>query len=225
MLKPAQLYEEELRRKMVSCWHDPAYMYYSGWTGDEVPKLPDNYYDEHNFVSVDKDDNVIGYIAYHVSWSTMSAYNFGAISFDRGNLLFGRDLFTAIDNLFNRYHMNRIQWRVIADNPVAKSYKRFIMKHGGVECSHLRQVARLLDGQLHDAIEYEILAKDYYGANAHNKGKEECVFQTIALLDKLKRDYLGTTITIETQSKSVTCCIADANIYDNCTGDIVIDAE
>lgn len=165
MLKPAQLYEDELKKKMISCWHDPKYKYYSGWTGDVVPKLPDNYYDEHNFVSVDRDNNVIGYISYHVCWSTMSASNFGAISFDLGNPVFGKDLYTAIDNLFNSYHMNRIQWRVISDNPVIKNYRRFAARHGGVECSHLRRVAKLADGMLHDAIEFEILAEDYNGTS------------------------------------------------------------
>ena len=50
--------------------------------------IPDNNADSHCFVSVDKDDNVIGYISYNVDWSAMSADNWGIISFDKGNLIF-----------------------------------------------------------------------------------------------------------------------------------------
>jgi hypothetical protein len=30
MLYPAQLYKEELQKKMISKWYDPKYMYYFG---------------------------------------------------------------------------------------------------------------------------------------------------------------------------------------------------
>lgn len=161
MLKPAQIYSEELKEKMTQCWYDPRYMYYSGWTGDETLNLPENNYDRHDFVSVDADGNVIGYISYCVNWITMSAYRFGALNFDIGNLTFGKDLYTAICNLFEIYHMNRVEWCVIEDNPIIKTYRRFAEKHGGVQCSRHRQVAKLMDGKLHNSIEFEIMAEDF----------------------------------------------------------------
>lgn len=36
-------------------------------------ELPSDNYDRHCFVSVDKDDNVIGYISYYVDWTAMPA--------------------------------------------------------------------------------------------------------------------------------------------------------
>ena len=37
----------------------------------------------------------------------------------------------------------------------------FIKKHGGRECAYHRQVAKLLDGKLHDDVEFEILACEF----------------------------------------------------------------
>jgi hypothetical protein len=161
MLKPAQLYSEQVKEKMINCWYDEYYKYYSGWTGNNLPELPDNCYETHNFVSVDKEDNVIGYISYHINYVNMTADNFGIISFDKGNLMFAKDLYTAIKNLFKVYHMNRISWNMIVGNPVYTSYKRFIKKYGGRECAYYRQCARLMDGLLYDSISFEILSSEF----------------------------------------------------------------
>lgn len=163
MLKPAQLYSEQVKEKMINCWYDEYYKYYSGWTGNNLPELPDNCYETHNFVSVDKEDNVIGYISYHINYTNMTADNFGIISFDKGNLMFAKDLYTAIKNLFKVYHMNRISWNMIVGNPVYTSYKRFIKKYGWRECAYYRQCARLMDGLLYDSISFEILSSEFRG--------------------------------------------------------------
>lgn len=60
------------------------------------------------------------------------------------------------------YHMNRVGWFAYADNPAVKGYRSFIEKHGGRECAYLRQVAKLTDGKLHDAVEFEILAEEFH---------------------------------------------------------------
>lgn len=160
MLKPAQLYREELQKKYVECWYKPENQYYSGWTGMQIPDLPDNCYDTHDFVSVDKDNNVIGYISYRVSWITMSADNFGIISF--GNSVeFAKDVYKAICDLFEKHNMNRVSWSAFIENPAVKGYRNFIKKHGGRECAYHRQVAKLLDGKFHDDVEFEILASEF----------------------------------------------------------------
>lgn len=161
MLRPAQLYKDELQKKHATTWYDLDYMYWNGGTGDSQINIHDNNYDCHQFVSVDNEDNVIGYITYSVDWGAMSADRFGIISFDKGNILFAKDVYTAICNLFEKYHMNRIQWFAFADNPAVRGYRNFIKRHGGVECAHCREVAKLMDGKLHDSISFEILAKEF----------------------------------------------------------------
>ena len=66
MLKPAQLYEEKLQACMINTWYKPEYIYYHGGTGEYTLDLPDNNKYSHCFVSVDKNDHVIGYISYNI---------------------------------------------------------------------------------------------------------------------------------------------------------------
>lgn len=161
MLKPAQLYEEQLKLKFTEEWYDIRNMYYAGWTGTEIPELPKNNYDQHHFVSVNKKDEVIGYISYNICYLSMSADRFGIISFDKGNVEFAKDLYTAICNLFEIYNMNRISWCCYVDNPAIRGYRNFVKKHGGKECAYYRQITKLQDGKLHDSIEFEILASEF----------------------------------------------------------------
>lgn len=161
MLKPAQAYKDRLYEEYINTWYKPENIFYAGWTGDSMPELPDNNYDSHHFVSVDKNDNLIGYISYSVDWIAMSTDRFGIISFDKGNILFAKDVYKAICDLFEVYHMNRISWCAYADNPAIRGYRNFIRKHGGRECGYHRQNARLQDGKLHDSVEFEILACEF----------------------------------------------------------------
>lgn len=161
MLKPAQLYEDRLQKENIKSWYRPENIYWNGGPGGCTLDLPDDNYDRHCFVSVDKDDNIIGYIRYAVDWSAMSANNFGIISFRKNSLGFGKDVFRVVCDLFEVYHMNRIQWLAYEDNPTIKAYRNFIKKHGGRECGHYRQAVRLQDGKLHDSVSFEILAAEF----------------------------------------------------------------
>lgn len=161
MLKPAQLYKEELEAKIIESWYRPENIYWNSGVYDSVVELPDNNYDQHNFVSIDSNGIVIGYICYEVDWTALSASGFGAISFDKGNPIFGKDLYTAICNIFETYHLNRISWHCYADNPAIRGYRNFIKKHGGRECGYQRQVSRLQDGKLHDSVQFEIMADEW----------------------------------------------------------------
>lgn len=162
MLKPAHLFKEELNRKNYETWYDHRYMYYHSGTGAYDIQLADNNCDKHQFVSVDKEGNVIGYISYRIDWCALSADNFGIISYDIGNMEFLKDCYQVVCDLFEKYHMNRIGWFAYADNPAVRGYRNFIRKHGGVECAYHRQIAKLTDGKLHDAIQFEILAEEFH---------------------------------------------------------------
>lgn len=161
MLKPAQLYREELQEENINAWYQPKNIYWNGGVGDESIDLPDDNYDSHHFVSVDKNDNVIGYICYSVDWNALSADRFGMISFRKGNIEFAKDVYRAICNIFKVYHLNRIQWCCFTDNPAIRGYRNFIKKHGGRECGYYREKARLQDGLLHDMVDFEIMAEEF----------------------------------------------------------------
>lgn len=171
MLKPAQLYEEELREANIKSWYRPENIYWHGGTAEYNIELPDNNGDSHCFVSVDKDDNVIGYISYDIDWQAKSAYQWGIVSFKKGSIEFARDVYRAIYDCFNVYHLNRIGWFCWADNPAIRGYRNFIKKYGGCECAYRRQYALLRDGKLHDSVEFEILAEEFRGPKIPEKQK------------------------------------------------------
>jgi len=161
MLRPAQLYEDELRTKHIETWYRPEYMYYDGDVGDSIADLPADNYNKHCFVSVNEDDEIIGFITYNVSYLAMSADGFAIISFDRGNMLFIKDVYTAICNIFDMYRMNRLSFYCFADNPAIKAYRQFIKRHGGTENGCQHELALLRDGKLHDEVSFEIMARDF----------------------------------------------------------------
>lgn len=161
MLKPAQLYKEKLQEENIKSWYNKENKYQSGCPGFWEIEFSNNNYDCHQFVSIDKEDNVIGYIAYDIDWVTMSAKNFGIISYKKNSLEFARDLYTAICNLFEIYHMNRISWTCFVGNPAMRGYQNFIKKHGGRKCGYQRECVKLQDGLLHDSVTFEILAKEF----------------------------------------------------------------
>ena len=160
MLKPAQLYEEKLQKANIESWYDLKNKYWHGWCSEYKISLDNNNGQCHQFVSIDKNDNVIGYISSSVDWTNMSANCFGMISFDKGNLQFVKDLHTVINDIFYKYKFNRIEWFCYADNPAMKGYRKFIKRFGGRECGYLRQTTKLMDGNMHESVTFQILKED-----------------------------------------------------------------
>lgn len=161
MLKPAQLYEDQLNREIVKSWYKPENIYWHGSTAEYSIELPDNNGNSHCFVSLDKNSNIVGYICYDIDWQAKSAYQWGIISFKKGSIEFAKDLYHAICDCFQVYHLNKIQWHCYADNPAIRGYRNFIRKHGGCECGYHRQEAMLMDGKLHDSVHFEIMASEF----------------------------------------------------------------
>ncbi|MCM1224309.1 MAG: GNAT family N-acetyltransferase [Lachnospiraceae bacterium] len=162
MLKPAQLYKDQLQEEIIKSWYKPENIYWNGGPYDSMIDLKEDNFDIHQFVSVDKNDNLIGYITYETNWNIMSASGFGIISFKKRSIDFAKDVYKAICDLFEKYHMNRIEWHCYADNPAISGYRSFIRKHGGRECAYFRQNAKLQDGKLHDSVKFEILASEFH---------------------------------------------------------------
>lgn len=159
MLKPAQLYKDELNKKMIEGWYDIENMYYHSGPFAYSIDVADNNSDVREFVCIDG-EKLIGYISYNVDYMSMSADNFGFISFEKGNVTLVNDVFSHIKDLFYNHHFNRVAWYCYADNPAIRGYRNFIKKFGGKEVGYLRQSTKLLDGKLHDSVIFEILQSD-----------------------------------------------------------------
>lgn len=165
MLRPAQLYADELSRLHIESWYNEEYIYFDYGLGSNVMEgLPDNNIDTHQFVSVDRDDSVIGYIGYDVDWAAKSVSGFSAVNYFRGNPMdstFVEDLKQSVFDIFLKYGMNRLEFGCVADNPAIRGYRRLVSMMGGREVGTLRQSCMLQDGKLHDSVIFEVMAEDF----------------------------------------------------------------
>jgi hypothetical protein len=161
MLDNAIKYENELKEKFIDVWYDNDYKYYfeNDWRSEfEIPK---NDYEQRSFVSLDKDNNIIGYISYNISRHASTAYAFNAINFSKNKFVFGKDLYNVIDDIFCKFNMNRLEFDVVVGNPAEKSYDKMVEKYNGRIVGTKRQSIKLIDGRLYDEKLYEILKDDY----------------------------------------------------------------
>ena len=162
MLKPAQLYKDELHQKTLEIFHNEKYMYFYGDSGYNTFEIPNDTTDQHFFCSVNENNEVLGFICYEVNRASQSAYGFGAISFvEGGSVEFARDLKQAVFDIFLKYGLNRMEWGCFVDNPAIRGYRKFIKRYGGKECGYRRQANILMDGKLHDSVTFEILREEF----------------------------------------------------------------
>lgn len=166
MLRPAQLYFREINASLMHRWYDLDFQYYAGTFGMDNNNFPDDNRNEHSFASVDKEDKLIGHIAYTIDRYTNSTNNWRIINFKRGNMIFMDDLKTALIDVFTKYNFARVEWYCVADNPAIRGYRNFIKRFGGRECGYFRNETLLLDGKLHDSVFFELLAEEFF---AHYK--------------------------------------------------------
>lgn len=154
MLKPAQLYKEELKRKLIECWYNPKYEYY--FLGDYREfTVPDNTDWRRDFVCVDSKGEIIGYFAYHHDDAARSLSQFGLISFTGNGALLVRDCIRHIENLVDE-GLRRMEWWAVADNAANRLYEKIIDRYGGTVAGHMHE-CYYFGGRYHDSILYEIL--------------------------------------------------------------------
>lgn len=155
MLYPAQLYREELKRKLVEHWYDTKYSYYFSGSAYEVTP-PDNNETRHDFVHLDKDGNVDGYFSYQIDWQARSLYNFGLVGFKDKNADFIRDCLVNVNKMIAN-GIKRCEFWAWSDNERAnRLYRRLIEEYGGQIVGHLHNNG-FFEGKYHDTTIYEIL--------------------------------------------------------------------
>lgn len=75
-------------------------------------------------------------------------------TFDRGNLMIGKDLYYELERLVKKHR--RIEWRMVGGNHVEKQYDKFCKKHNGTK-HILKDAIRDKEGNYRDSIIYEIV--------------------------------------------------------------------
>lgn len=158
MLVPAILYKEKINREMQKYFYTEDMMYETGCLENWIPKIEENPSKEnYQYAIVDKNNKLLGFMCYQIDWYVSKAYNFGLFSFDRGNIIIGKDVFYKLEDLINTLH--RIEWRAVGGNPACRGYDNFIKRHNGNKYI-LKDAIKDRNGKYRDDIIYEIVNKE-----------------------------------------------------------------
>ena len=161
MLDVAIKYSDKLNEKMYDIWFKDKYKYYNYDTYYRTFEPEKETWNRHEFVSLDKDGNVIGLIKYSVSRQTYNASGFGAINFTDNKITFGMDLGQVLKDIFEKFKFNKLSFCVVIGNPIEKSYDKMIKKYNGRIVGIEYKETKLIDGEYYDVKDYEILRDDY----------------------------------------------------------------
>lgn len=159
MLYPAQLYENELREKLMSCWYQPEYDWYFGGEYNSL-KLTDSHTHQRDFVHISTNGKVDGYFSYMYSGTDRAMTAFSLIGFSKNNSLFIRDILNHITEMF-KSNAQKLEFYAFSENPVNNLYEKTIKRYGGRKVGVLRR-HRYFNGKCHDCNIYEILNEDWH---------------------------------------------------------------
>lgn len=169
MLDIALNYADELIKKDRNTWFLDKYKYYNGNYCADL-ELRTNTYDVYQFVSVDENGSVIGYIGYKIDRCANSCYDLCIVNYSNNYLTFGKDVLRAITDIFDRYRFNKLEFNVVIGNPAEKSYDRLIKRCGGSVIGIFHDHTKLVDGLLYDVKYYEVLARDFQRVRYKKRG-------------------------------------------------------
>jgi hypothetical protein len=163
MLKPAILYKDEIPKLYQSIWFNDKYKYYNYSTTWHTFSIDEKTYDWHEFVSVNTNGEVIGYIHYYINRTTLNCNRFGAINFTN-DPTFGKDVLQVIKDIFEKFNFHKLDFSVVIGNPAEKSYDHLCKKYGGHILCIEKDETKLDDNKYYDVKRYYIMREDYLKA-------------------------------------------------------------
>lgn len=168
MLRPALEYESTLRNKVINkIWFDERYKYFNrGW--EELFELKETTWEYHQFVSVNKQGNVCGFLSYRVDRATRNIDSFNAVSFFEDKITFAQDIATAIHEIFTKFRFHKMIYGVVCGNPVERTYQKFADKCNGRLAAVYRDDALLYNGQRADVKVFEIMRSEYLASKQNS---------------------------------------------------------
>ena len=165
MLDIALKYVDKLKMLYINTWHNEKYKYYNYQCFWKMPTFDESTWDGHDFVSLDKNGEIIGAIGYSINRPTESVCGLGILSFtDEPTLEFGKDVLQAIKDIFEKYNFRKLSFCVVIGNPIEATYDRLCEQYGGRIVGIEKQETKLCDNKYYDVKRYEILRADYLKA-------------------------------------------------------------
>lgn len=161
MLEHAAKHHERLKELFVDIADDMRFQYMFCYSYRNTFQLNDSTWSEVQYVSV-HDNAVIGYFSYKIDRNTDTVENLQIVNFTyEVNTIFAKDLARFLRNIFEKYKYRKLKFTCSADNPILPSYKRLCVKFGGRIVGVHRSEDKLLDGEYHDTVLFEVLRSDY----------------------------------------------------------------
>lgn len=155
-------YQNKLNEEWQKIVYTDKYKYYnfSNYWGYTIDLATDSW-NRLQFVSVDKNDNVIGYFCAYLERSMNKVTGIAAMNFRNVNITFSKDFYKFLTDLFEVHKFHKIEWQVAIGNPAEKIYDKIIKKYGGNIVGIEHESTKFDDGKYYDVKEYEIMKSDY----------------------------------------------------------------
>jgi hypothetical protein len=134
------------------------YKYYNNgsWWGNVVT-LSDDTWKTLEFVSVNENDEVIGFLKADIQRPENYVNGLGILNFGhKANVTFSKDLHKFLHDLFDVFGYYKICFSVVCGNPIEKMYDKYVLKNGGHIVGTFKKDVMLHDGKLYDRKHYEI---------------------------------------------------------------------
>jgi len=167
MLKPAGLYENELKRLFAEISFDDEYIYFdsSSWRDDW--NAPKDSWSKHEFASVDDEGNVVGYLAYNIDRDALTTSSLRIVNFRKNGLgrTFGQDLRKLFEDIFLRFQFRKLNFGVVVGNPAEAFYDKYVEKMGGRIQGYREDDVKLMDGNYYDMKLYEVMRDKFVAAH------------------------------------------------------------
>jgi hypothetical protein len=162
MLKLAKTYENQLQYQFSKTLFNEKYKYYHASNYYDYNLALDNdSWNSLQFVSVDKNDNVLGYFSAKINRTAEYVSSLQVINFYELNYTFSKDFHQFVTDLFTKFNFRKINFSVLIGNPAEKMYDKYIEKYNGRVVGVYKEDVRLFDGKYYDFKVYEIFKRDF----------------------------------------------------------------
>jgi hypothetical protein len=164
MLKVAYYYNTKIQEEYQNIVYNEKFKFFccsSYWSFKFEDCSSSNWF-QIEYVSVDKNDNVIGFLGAEVERDINKVKSLRIINFkDKCNVTFSKDLHKFLIELFTVHNFNKINFSVVCGNPIEKMYDKYCAKYGGRIVGICKKDVKLTDGKLYDYKIYEIFKDDF----------------------------------------------------------------
>lgn len=158
---------EELQRQFHSTWFQEKYKFWNFTSYYEEWGVEESTWNKHQFVSLNAQGKVIGYIGYQINRANEVVECLNIINFTDNKVAFGMDVGQVLRDIFEKFYFRKVNFEVVIGNPIEKTYDRMIQRYGGRIVGIQKKQVKLIDGRFYDVKLYEIFRNDFLRKTEH----------------------------------------------------------